>query len=147
MENLSIFPERLKELMFDRGEMRSEALGAAIGVHGTNVRAWLNGTSLITLENAVKLADLFSCSLDYLVGRKEQDEKVVPRELPPFYEHLRKVMEEKKVTRYQIVHNTEIYDVYFTKWKKGAKPDLVTVIVLADYLEVSLDWLVGRTDY
>ena len=39
MEYLSNFPERLRELMFDRGEMKSEELGAAIGVHGTNVRA------------------------------------------------------------------------------------------------------------
>ena len=147
MENLPNFPERLKELMFDHGEMRSEALGAAIGVHGTNIRAWMNGTSLITLENAVKLADFFSCSLDYLVGRKEHDEHVAPRQLPPFYEHLREVMKDKQITRYQIVHNTNIYDVYFTKWKKGAKPDLITVITLADYLQVSLDRLVGRTDY
>ncbi len=147
MEYLSNFPERLRELMFDRGEMKSEELGAAIGVHGTNVRAWLNGTSLITLENAIKLANFFLCSLDYLSGRKEQDEEVLPRPLPPFYENLRKVMAEKQVTRYRIVRDTDIRDLYFTKWRKGAKPDLITVIKLADRLEVSLDYLVGRTDY
>ncbi len=147
MENLSNFPERLRELMFDRGDMKSEALGKAIGVHGTNVRAWLNGTSLISLEHAIQLADFFSCNLDYLAGRGERDETVVPRPLPPFYDSLRGVMAEKGVSRYQIVRDTEIHDVYFTRWKKGAKPDLITAVILADYLQVSLDRLIGRTDY
>lgn len=147
MEILSNFPERLRELMFDRGEIKSEALGEKIGVHGTNVRAWLNGTALISLENAVKLADFFCCSLDYLAGRSEKDDPVTPRPLPPFYDSLRRVMCERAITRYQVVHCAEIHDVYFTRWKRGAKPDLITVIKLADCLGVSIDYLIGRTEY
>lgn len=147
MSILSNFPDRLKELMFDHGDIKSEALGRAIGVHGTNVRAWINGKASITLSNAIKLADFFECSLDYLAGRSETDERVLPRELPSFYENLRKVMEEKNITRYRLAREPEMKDVYFTKWAHGAKPDLITAIKLADYLNVTLDYLVGRTDY
>lgn len=147
MNILSNFSDRLKELMFDHENIKSEALGAAIGVHGTNVRAWINGKSLISLENAVKLANFFECRLDYLAGISERDERVVACRLPPFYQNLRKVMEEKNVTRYSLAKKPEMKDVYFTKWAHGAKPDLITVIKLADYLGVSLDYLVGRTEY
>ena len=147
MDILSNFPERLKELMFDHDEIKSEALGAAIGIHGTSVRAWMRGKSMITLPNAIILADFFECSLDYLAGERENDEKIPPRPLPPFYDNLRKIMAEKGITRYALVKDTEIKDVYFTKWAHGALPDLITVIKLAKYLDVSLDYLVGRTDY
>ncbi len=66
---------------------------------------------------------------------------------PPFYDTLRKVMRERSVSRYYIVYNTDIHDVYFTRWKKGAKPALITVIKLADCLGVSVDYLIGRTDF
>lgn len=146
MENLSSFPERLKELMAFR-EVRADEVAAAIGIHKTNVRAWMRGDSLITLRNAVKLADYFGCSLDYLAGISDVYEEVTPRELPPFYDRLRAIMASRGVTRYQFSRETSIQDVYFTRWSKGAQPDLITVMILAQKLGVSLDYLIGRRDY
>ena len=146
MESLSMFPERLKELMTFR-EAKAEEVSVAIGVHITNVRAWMRGASLITLQNAIKLADFFGCSLNYLSGMSDVYEQVPPRNLPPFYGRLRTIMAERGITRYQISRETTIKDVYFTRWAKGAQPDLITVILLAKKLDVSLDYLIGRTDY
>ena len=147
MYNLSKLSERLKELMFDHGNMKSEALAAEIGVMGTSVRNWINGTYEITLANAIKLADYFQCSLDYLTGLRENYETVFPRDLPPFYLRLREVMRELGITRYKIAHSKNFSDSYFTNWASGEQPKLATVCALADYLNVSLDYLVGRTDY
>lgn len=33
---------------------------------------------------------------------------------------------------------------YFTNWKEGKSPNLLTLIVLADYFDVTIDYLVGR---
>ena len=147
MENLSKLPERLKELMFYREQIKPEELASRIGVCGSTVREWLNGTCLITLKNALLLADFFQCSLNYLAGMTENYETVVPKPLPPFYTHLRFVMDEKKISRYRIVKDTCLHDVYFTRWSKGADPELISVVRIADYLQVSLDYLVGRRDY
>ncbi len=144
MSNLS---ERLNELMDEPNELKSEKLGKIIGVTGSSIRMWKRGEMEISLENAVKLADYFQCNLDYLAGRNVRYEQVAPRPLPPFYERLRAVMKENEITRYWIAHNTDIKDVYFTHWKQGATPYLANVIKLATYLNVSLDYLVGRTDY
>ena len=147
MSNLSRFPERLKDLMFDAGQMTTRKLAEKVGVHFTTVAMWLKGGALISLSNAVKVADFFECSIDYLAGMSEIDRKVTPRELPPFYQNLRKVMTEQGFSRYRIAKDTEIKDMYFTKWSKGATPDLLSVMKVAAYMNVSVDYLIGRTDY
>ena len=146
MEIMSKFSERLKELMFDCGQIKSEALAKKLKVSGPTVRSWMNNKRDITLVNAVNVADFFECSLDYLAGLSEVDHKVTARPLPPFYDNLRKVMAEQGVTRYQIAKNV-VADVFFTKWAHGGMPMLYTACKLAQYLNVSLDYLVGRTDY
>lgn len=148
MEYLSKLPERLKFLMLDREDIKSDALGKAIGVCGSTIRCFLRGKNLPSLATAVKLADFFECSLDFLAGKIEIDRKVTPRPLPPFYENLRKVMKERNITRYFLTHKTrEIRDSHFSNWIQGDQPKLITVCILAKHLDVSLDYLVGRTDY
>lgn len=146
MGNMSKFPERLKELMEERG-LRSEQLAREAGIAGSSIRSWLRGASVPTYRSAVKLCDHFRCSLDYLVGNSDLDREIEPRELPPFYPQLRKVMNEMGVTRFRITSETQIKDAFFTNWSHGEEPLLVTLCVLADFLNVSLDYLIGRRDY
>lgn len=147
MEILSKFPERLKELMIFHDGIKSEALGKEVGISGTCIRSFLRGNAQPSLTTAVKLADFFHCTLDFLAGIKENDREVLPRPLPPFYENLRKVMKEREVSRYKIAHSKDFRDSHFTNWSKGDQPKLSTVCILAKYLHVTLDYLVGRTDY
>ena len=130
--------------MFDCNNMKSEALAKEIGTAGSTVRTWLNGTNEISLENAIKVADFFQCSLDYLAGRTETDQTIIPHPLPPFYANLRFVMQQTGKTRYQITRETAIKDAFFTNWGKGQMPMLSSVCELADYMQVTLDYLIGR---
>lgn len=132
--------------MEERG-LRSEEFSETIGVAGSAVRAWLRGEKLPNLKNAVLLADYIGCSLDYLVGRSEHYEEVLPRPLPPFYQRLRSIMKEQNVKRYALTCNTTVKDSRITNWAKGESPSLSSLCAIADYLHVSLDYLVGRTDY
>ena len=143
MEKKNAFHERLSELMIEKG-VNTVSLSAAIGVSDETVRRWKNGQRDILLSQLVKLADYFQCSLDFLAGRSDcaMDHQV--REIPPFYDRLRAVMAEKGVTRYRLVKELPIYDGYFTNWKKGKSPNILTLIMLADYLDVTIDYLVGR---
>lgn len=145
MEIMSKLSDRLKELMFDRG-LKSEALAKELGVAGSSVRGWMNATREIGLENAVKVADYFRCSLDYLSGMSDVDCLVPPRELPPFYTALRRAMKSVGVSRYNVAKNL-LADSYFTGWANGKQPELRTVCLLADYLHVSVDFLIGRSDF
>lgn len=53
-------------------------------------------------------------------------------------------MKEKGVTRYRMAKESKIKDSYFTAWSRGADPNVDSVMEAADYLNVSIDYLVGR---
>ena len=147
MNILSIFPERLRDLMFFHDDIKSDSLGKAVGISGTCIRSFLRGETIPSLKNAVAIADFFHCSLNYLAGMSDHYQEVLPRPLPPFYENLRNVMDHLGVSRYNVAHHSKIQDSNFTNWAKGKQPKFETVCTLAEYLNVSLDYLVGRTDY
>ena len=136
----SAFHERLSELMIEKG-VNTVSLAAAIGVSDETVRRWRNGQRDILLSQLVKLADYFQCSLDFLAGRSDTVLDYQVREMPPFYDSLRAVMAEKGVSRYRLVKELPVYDGYFTNWKKGKSPNILTLILLADYLDVTIDHL------
>lgn len=64
MELITIFSDRLKELMFQHDEIKSEALGKAINVSGQAVRKWTNGESLPNLNQLLKIVEYFNCSIE-----------------------------------------------------------------------------------
>ena len=144
MKNNPNFSERLKELMYDCGDIKSERLGAEIGVSGQSVRGWCEGTQSISLSHLLKLADYFNCSLEFLLARSDIECDYTPRPCPPFYERFREVMKEKGVTRYRMAKESKIKDSYFPAWSRGADPNVDSVMEAADYLNVSIDYLVGR---
>ena len=67
---MQIFCERLKEL---RGLYRytQRQMAEKIGVSQPSYIRYENGTSEPTLENLVKIANIFDVSADYLIGRSD----------------------------------------------------------------------------
>lgn len=96
------------------------------------------------MSHLIAIADYFNCSLDYLVGRSDTYLDYVPKECPPFYEYLRELLAKRKVTKYRVNTDTRIKSSHFVDWKKGADPQLYSLVELADYLDISIDVLVGR---
>ena len=142
MSNLKL-SERLIELMTLQN-LNNEALGEALNINDKTVGRWKNGTSSIKLSNALKLADYFNCSLDFLTGRSENMLDFTPKPCPPFYEHLLSVLSNQKISRNKINRETNIKSSHFVDWKNGSDPNIISLIELADYLDITLDTLVGR---
>ena len=139
---MATFAERLSDLMIEK-EISAINLAAVLGVHKSTVHDWKNGTQIF-LSKALKVAEYFECSLDYLMGRIEFDSDFKPLPCPPFYPHFIKILEECGVTAYRLRTDTHIKGAYFDNWKNGTDPLMPTLIVVADYLQISLDRLVGR---
>lgn len=71
MENCKhSFASRLKELMNEFNYTQS-AVSNKIGCSRSIVSKWLHEQREPTLTNLWKLADLFNCTIDMLVGRAE----------------------------------------------------------------------------
>ena len=143
MDILSKFAERLIDLIKEN-DLNAERLAKFLGIAPTVVRRWCLSNKDAYISSLVKLADYFDCSLDYLTGRSDIYIDYIPKECPPFMEWLPLVLKEKGKTTYQVFTQTRIKSSYFTSWRQGGKPLLSSLGVLADFLDVSLDYLVGR---
>lgn len=135
--------ERLTELMNEK-ELSNKELANALGVAIGTVCYWKRGRNIMRLSQFIAIADYFNCSLDFLAGRSETVLDFIPKKCPPFYEHLRNLLKNEKVTKYRIIADTKIKSSHFVDWKNGADPQIHSLIELADYLDISLDYLVGR---
>ncbi len=64
-----------------------------------------------------------------------------------FYERLAILMSERNATPYKISKVTGIGQATFTRWKgTSILPDGANLVKLADYFNVSVDYLLGRDD-
>lgn len=138
------FSERFSELMSSKNNITAEMLGKAVGIAAPTIRCWKNGSRSIQLSYAIKLADFFNCSLDFLCGRTETILDFTIQKTKPFYESLMSYMKKNEISRYRIVKETKLSNGNFESWRKGGDPKIQTIIELADYLEVTIDYLVGR---
>jgi len=64
-----------------------------------------------------------------------------------FSEHLKFVRISRNLTQRQVATAIDIGESLYQRYERGAgKPSFDKLIALADYFDVSLDYLVGRTD-
>lgn len=99
----------------------------------------------ISFENLEKLANFFKCSFEYLLGRTDEllfYEPVVP--LPDFYERLQSLFKASNLSFYRLSRTTCVNYSGIYRWKKGEKPSVKSLIAIADFLGVTIDYLVGR---
>ncbi len=65
-------------------------------------------------------------------------------------DRLKVLRKRKKVTQQNVADylgiNLRTYQYYEGKDDKAHRPDLETLVALADFFEVSVDYLIGRTD-
>ncbi len=67
---MKIFQERLLELRA-LNKLTQRQVAEHLNIAQPSYIRYENGTAEPSLESLVKLADLFDCSIDYLLGRKE----------------------------------------------------------------------------
>lgn len=143
MQNMSKLCERLTDLMFE-SDISSAELAESVAVTVQTVNRWKRGEKQMRLSNLIKVANVLNCTIDFLVGRNDSMLDFLPKECPRFYDRLREVMEEKNRTWYRVTTETSIKDSYLYLWKKGYDTKIPALVELADYLDVTIDYLVGR---
>ncbi|MCL2696647.1 MAG: helix-turn-helix domain-containing protein [Oscillospiraceae bacterium] len=71
---MKIFIERLK-LLRKQKNITQRQLAEAIKTGERNVRSYEISENLPSLENVIKIADFFDVSVDYLVGRSDEQKR------------------------------------------------------------------------
>ncbi len=139
------FKNNLKELMENNGLNISKLAKNLKMDSEWTIYSWFNANKLPKLDNAILLADYFNCSLDFLFGRTSYDMEQKFKKCPPFNEQFKKVLKESGVSQNQLMRELHFSGGNIFSWTTlKANPRIDTIIRVADYLGVSLDYLVGR---
>ena len=146
MDNLSIFAERLNELMFDN-KITPESLSKTLSVDISLIYKYLRKEFTPSTPNAIKIANHFNCSLDYLFGLSEDNSRIVYAEIKPFSIQFKKIIDKHHCTRYRLKKETNLAKQSVDDWYNGIRiPTIENLQILAQFFDCSLDYLVGRTN-
>jgi transcriptional regulator with XRE-family HTH domain len=146
MINLPLTAERIKELMFDNSKTVKD-LSSDLGIEASLIYRCLRGEGLLQTIYLLKIADYFSCSLDFLLGL--DNELYTGRFLPypPFGNRLVYIYKKKGLTEYRVTKETGISRASLHDWRYNLRvPAPENLIILSQYFDCSLDYLIGRTD-
>ncbi|MCH5147038.1 MAG: helix-turn-helix transcriptional regulator [Clostridiales bacterium] len=143
--NLSNFSKRLDELIKEHYKTITQ-FSLEISCSEATVSRYIQGKSYPTVDIAVRMADYFNCSVDFLLGIKDEEfEKFEFKPCPPFGERFVEVCKEKQISRYKLQQLTEIPESVMRYWVRGkTKPSIVNIVKIAEKLKVSVDYLLGR---
>ena len=91
------------------------------------------------------LSNYFKCSIEYLIGRSEDNSILQPKNSLPFHEQLTNILNSRGLKTTHL-RNKNIVSHGFAEsiFKRHSSPCMDNVIKIADYLKISVDELVGR---
>ncbi len=140
---MSIFGENLQEIMNSR-KLSGNELSKIAGVSQMAVSR-LN-RSEPTFKTAIKIADALHLSLDYLAGKEVEPNFIPPKEWEiNFYDNLVSFLETQNIPKRHLCYALNYSTACFTLWKNGALPLFSTLIEISNYLDCSIDKLIGRS--
>lgn len=135
------FQERLQELLIEN-ELSRLQLSKKIGISFETLNGYFNKDFYPEISIAVKISKYFNCSLSYLLGESEEFKNNERNELT-FNETLKMLLKKNKLSPEKLMARLNMSEANYYRWQKGkTKPSMSSVMAIAKYFDVSIDYLV-----
>lgn len=145
-ENRKIFSERLRANRLGK-QFSQPQIAEKARVKTQVINDYEHGRSAPSFDVLIRLADALDVSLDYLTGRTDDVEKRGEHVYPQFADRLKGLRTAKGIDIWRLADLLDISPRNYAGYEIGeAMPDLPVIAMFADYFDVSLDYLVGRSD-
>lgn len=136
------FQERLQELLSENDLSRLK-LSKNIGISFETLNGYFNKDFYPELSVAIKIATYFDCSLQYLMGLSEDYNNGDKNNLS-FIKTLKKLMKDNHISIEKLMKSLNMSEANYYRWKNdNNKPSMQSIIVIAKYFDVSIDYLIG----
>jgi len=140
------FADILKDLKDDK-ELSLRQLAEKSKVSAIQYSKYLRG-SYPSIDVAVRIANFFECTLDYLFGISDNNKKFKqPKyDISKFVPRYLNLLKEHGITHWKFAKSINMSESCLRHWQYGDKPKIETLILIATNLSCSIDYLIGRTD-
>ena len=142
----SEFQKRINELVEDADIKKADLAKEGKFDYRSLSNALVYGI-IPTTPTLVKMADYFHVSVNYLLGRTDKNEYIESSKTT-FQERFENLCREKRVTHYKVSRDCFFDKSNISRWlSKGYLPTLEILDMIAKYFNVSIDYILGRTDF
>lgn len=146
-ERREFFRKRLETLV-EETDIPKYELVKKIGISQTTLSKALMYGIIPKTKTLILIADYFNTSLDYLLCKTDDPVFYGALNRKTFYERLQELKTRKGfTTNYALAQDSHLPRQFFYDWEKNHHLPSVDVLeYLSEYFEVSLDYLLGRSD-
>ena len=145
------FWERLKSLM-DEKHITAKQVTEELHISKNSFTYWKQNGNIPRGDILESLSNYFDCSTDYLLGKTDikkrqsiKDETMIDKSLL-FRNRFYNLCTEKGIKPNILCFKLEIPTDTITEWEKGYYPNTFYLIKIADYFNVTVDYLLGIND-
>lgn len=124
-------------------------LANKLNMQSTHLYSYVNGNTLPNIETIVKIANFIDCSIDYLVGLDTNPKSFNFShnfDKSKFFVRYDALLTKNKIKNHKLALKLNFAPAGYKHWKNGAIPHLDTLYEIAKYFNVSIDYLIGRSD-
>lgn len=140
------FQKFLKETIDDLG-LKKIQFAEAAGVSSSVIIRATVYQIVPSVKSLIKLADYLQVPIMYMLGETDDAHFSPTREPATFFERLEQLTEEKGEKYSSVSHVMSFAPNSIYEWiRTSSIPSLDYLIELAKYFDVSVDYLLGRTD-
>ena len=99
-------------------------------------------------KTLIKIADFFEIPINLLLGKNDVEDFIKSAKNPPFKQRFEELCFEKDVSHYKVAGDCCFDKSNISRWlSKDFLPELEILELLCEYFNVSIDYILGRTDY
>ena len=138
----------LAELRLDN-DLKQKDVALKLDIEENNYSKWERNVTDIPLDKFNELANLYDCILDYLIGltnsKTKSERKTINLNL--LSQRLLEMRKGKNLTQEKLSNEIGYPQTTYSNYENGSRiPTIFKLMYIAIYYNISLDYLVGRTD-
>lgn len=137
------FQERLQELLEENNITRL-MLAKSIGISSTTINDYFNKNYYPQIDIAIKIANYFNCSLDYLFGLTDKKD-IKYKNHKSFIENFDNLLLENNLSISRALKALHMSEYNYYRWKNGQFPKTSNLIEISKYFSCSIDFLIGKS--
>ena len=138
---MDITVERIVSVMKSK-KITALQFAADLKLNRVVVSDWKSGKSKSYLKHINAIADYLDTPVEYLLGREDLPPENTASQL---FDHINTLCLENKITFAKLERTIGLSNGSISKWSRSS-PSVNNVQKVADYFNVSVDFLLGRTD-